>query len=176
MSESLHPFQIGDIVYAIDNDEYRFTHPNKCFFGMVSDLYPYNHEDNIQLFTIHYIQNDHGILTPQTLDSKNLNPYPHGFKPLLETPLKPYQKDIVLSMSTSDFSRYDVNSSFFERVPDIMDLEFQRYYYEYVAGEYFPDHDFESFQRNFLKPFVDLHNQFKNSPRPLIPLSLDKSL
>lgn len=176
MSESLHPFQIGDIVYATNNSEYIYTHPRYCFFGMVSHVYPYNSEENIELFTLHYIQNEHGVLTPLTINTKNLDKSPSMTRLLHKSSLKPYQKDILCSVSTLDFSKYAVNSAYFERVPDIMDLEFQRYYYEYVAGEHFPDHDFESFQRTFLKPFVDLHNQFNNMPQPLMPLSLDKSL
>lgn len=176
MSESLHPFQIGDIVYAIDNSEYIYTHPRYCFFGMVSNLYPYNDEDNIEIFTMHFIENFRGVLTPQTINVKKLVKQPEDYNPSDVGHLKPYQRDIVFSVSTEVFSKYAVNSAYFERIPDVMDLEFQRYYYESVAGEHFPQNNFESFQRNFLKPFVDLHNQFNNMPQPLLPLSLNKSL
>lgn len=176
MSKSLHPFQIGDIVYATDNSEYFYVHPRQCFFGMVSNLHPDNDEDNIEIFTMHFTQEYHGVATPHTINVKELEKHSHDYNPSLIGHLKPYQRDIIFSMSTSVFPRYDVNSAYFERVPDIMDLEFQRYYYQNVACEHFPDHDFESFQRTFLKPFVDLCNRFKDSPHSLMPLSLDKSL
>lgn len=176
MSESLHPFQIGDIVCATNNSEYLYTHPRHCFFGMVSNLYPYNDEDNIEVFTMHFIENFRGVPTPQTIDVKELVKQPEDYNPSDVGYLKPYQRDIVFSISTQVFPRYAVNAAYFQRIPDVMDLEFQQYYYEYFAGQHFPDHDFESFQRSFLKPFVDLHNQFNNMPQPLLPLSLDKSL
>lgn len=152
----------GDIVYAIDNDAYRFTHPRTCFFGLVLGYYSPD-KNRILVATIHHSEYHYNESLEQILASKTIsfeklsllrNKIKHMDHMMNASSINKHLKPYLLTSS----SIYPVRAQHFEKLPDISFEEFKRKYFLEVATDYFPEQNFREFSTKLMEPFRPIYN------------------
>lgn len=153
----------GDIVYAIHNDAYRFTHPRNCFFGLVVGYYSPD-KNRILVATIHQSEYRYNYKSlEQTLASKTISPeklsllrdkVKHMDHVVNASDIKKHLRPYLLDSS----SIYPVRGECFEKLPDISFEEFKRKYFLEIATDYFPEQNFREFSTKLMEPFRPIYN------------------